>query len=107
MVADMVSCYPDIAAACKVLSNLLGLVRAIQARAEGMDEWNRTKLDAANGWHNMMIYEGLVCRSCGADSHVTVTPDNKELKHCLIYDHHNSPTLGRLGLYNLIGSLSS
>ena len=45
-----------------------------------MDDWNHIKLDAVNGWHNMMIYKGLVCCSHGADSRITVIPDDTELK---------------------------
>ena len=37
------------AVAIKVLYDLVGLIHASQARAEGMDEWNCIKLDAANG----------------------------------------------------------
>ena len=63
MVADTLLCCPDLAAAIEVQSDLLGLIHASQARAEGMDEWNHIKLDSANSWYNMMIYEGLVYRS--------------------------------------------
>ena len=45
-----------------------------------MDEWNHVKLDAENGRHNMIIYEGLVCHSHRADSGVIVMLDDMELK---------------------------
>ena len=71
---------PNLAIAIEVSSGLMGLIHASQARSEGTEEWNCIKLDAANGWHNMMIYKGLVCHSCGADSHVIVIPEDTELK---------------------------
>ena len=76
-------------------------------RAVSIDEWNCIKLDSENGRHNMMIYEGLVYCSHGADSHVIVTPDDVELKQQLMHDHHDSPTSGHLGAYYMIGSLLS
>ena len=76
MVADVLSHRPDLAVAIELSSNLMGLINTSQARAQGTDEYNRIKLDAANGQHNVMIYEGLVSHSCGADSHVIIIPDN-------------------------------
>ena len=80
MVANGLSYHPDLAAAIEVQSELLGLIHASQAKAEGRDKWNHIKLDAENGRHNMMIYEGLVHRSHGADSLIIVIPEDTKLK---------------------------
>ena len=85
----------------------MGLICMSQARTVGMVEWNCIKLDTENGRHNMMIYEGIVCRSHGADSHVTVIPHDMELQQRLTHQHHDSPTLGHLVATCMIGSLSS
>ena len=55
----------------------------------------------------MMIYEGLVYHSCGADSRVIIIPKDTELKQCLLHDHRDLPTSDHLGAYSMIGSLSS
>ena len=67
MVANAWSNCPDLAGAIEVQSDLLVLICASQIRDEGIDEWNCIKLDAKNGRYNMIIYEGLVCCSYGAD----------------------------------------
>ena len=85
----------------------MGLIHASQVKAVSIDEWNCIKLDAENWRHSMLIYERLVCCLHGVDSRVPVIPDDMELKQQLMHDHHDLPTLGHLGAYHVIGSLSS
>ena len=73
----------------------------------GMDEWNHIKFDAENRRHNMIVHDGLVCHSHGANSYVIVIPFDMKLKHLLMHNHHDSPILVHLGIYCIIGSLLS
>ena len=85
----------------------MGLTYASQARAKVTEEWNHFKLDVANGRHNIMIDVGLVSWSYRADFCAIVIPNDIELKQQLMCDHHDSPTSSHLGVYYIIGSLSS
>ena len=67
-------------------------------RAVGTNEWNHMKLGAENGRHNMMVYEGLVRHSHGANSCFIVIPDDMELKQRLMHANHDSPILSHLGV---------
>ena len=80
MVADALSCHPDLNTVGEVKSDLLGQIRLCQERAVGTVEWDRIRTDAASGQRNLLMYDGLVCHKRGSDSRVIVIPDDDELK---------------------------